>query len=128
MEPRRQPQLARNSDPRTVNRVLRGVLNRTSFTERITIRQRVVQGREAIHEWRRGRRPGFAGAVSRLRSGGGRKHRGSTSNMRRAHPSAALSQKNIPIRPYNDPAREGLQSPRVTGVDLREKGGSIVSP
>ena len=53
-------------------------------------------------------------AVLRLLGDAGRKRRGNASSTWLAQPRAALAHDKIPIGPYKDPAREGIQAPRVT--------------
>ena len=44
----------------------------------------------------------------------GRKHNGNTASIGCAHPHAAVASGEIPIGRYKEPAREGIQPPRVT--------------
>ena len=70
-------------------------------------------------------------AVLRLVSDGvnaDRKRIGSGSDILYAHPCAALSQEKLRIRPYKEPVREGIQSPRVTAHVLARLTDSTNSP
>ena len=70
-------------------------------------------------------------AVLRLVSDGvnaDRKRIGSGSDILHAHPCAALSQEKLRIRPYKEPVREGIQSPRVTAHVLARLTDSTNSP
>ena len=70
-------------------------------------------------------------AVLRLVSDGvnaDRKRIGSGSDILHAHPCAALSQEKLRIRPYKEPVREGIQSPRVTAQVFARLTDSTNSP
>ena len=70
-------------------------------------------------------------AVLRLVSDGvnaDRKRIGSGSDILHAHPCAALSQEKLRIRPYKEPVREGIQSPRATAHVLARLTDSTNSP
>jgi len=57
-------------------------------------------------------------AVLQIVDDTGRKQLGSGSGIPSAHRRAPLSPDKVPLRPYKDPAREGIQSLRVTAQVL----------